>query len=435
MTNERTKKRVSLPAYSWLPRGAEVWSAPVDGRPNTWPRLWIGVPLIWSRVPFGHVSWVWAVAASVFVTVIALAAWPLRRRGAHPDENAAWVWTGKSAVRLIRPVEDDGPAVVTQVRAVGGTVLGLERSAAAVQAARRLLTAAEAVSDQLQPIGHTDPAPDDEADDEPPAEICVVLHDAGAAFVLEAAAFYTVADEDGDDDRERQRAVLARAAAALGAEPPVLPGRGGRVPEEALLTADDLRTFADGGFASAQRLEREFTGQVADGPSDIALEFGRVRAWPSRVDAMTVGQLAAADPAKISAILRDDLAAQAATDRAREQRDGAATASVTDEWERRWHLYLERYAARPAAGAPSAGLPPAGPRSLTPTARAALLLAVTATDITAEPLRPAAARAFGLGAEPAVRRIPWPRYRGLARAGDRILLALTIFIIPFVLVG
>jgi hypothetical protein len=151
---------------------------------------------------------------------------------------------------------------------------------------------------------------------------------------------------------------------------------------------------------------------------------------------MTVGQLAAADPAKISAILREDLTAQAAADRAREQRSEAAAASVTDEWEQRWHLYLERYAARPASGARSLDLPsPAGPRSLTPTARAALLLAVTATDATGEPLRPAAARAFGLGTEPAVSRIPWPGYRGLARAGDRILLALTIFIVPFVLVG
>jgi hypothetical protein len=437
VTNERTESSGWRPTYSWLPQGVELWSRPENGGSDTVLRVLAIQPLIWSQVAFGPARAVWGLAASGVVVALALLAWPLRRRSVRPGESGAWVETAKSAVRLIRPAKGPGPAVVTEVRAEGGTALDPQRSAASIRAARRLLTAAGAADTRLQLVGYLNPPADldEDDDDKPPSDVCVVLHDADAAFVLELEALPDEDDEEQDEDEDlpRQRAVLGRAATALGAEPPAVPGRGGRIPEELLLTAEDLRTFADAGIASAQRLEREFAGQTTDGPADIALELGRIRAWPSRVDRMTVRQLAAADPAKIAPILMDDLAAQAAADRAREQRDKAAGAPVTDEWELRWHLYLERYAARPAAGTDPADIPPDGPRTLTAAARAALLLAVTATDACGGPLRPAAARAFGLAAEPAVRRVPWPRYRAAARAGDRILLVLTVALpsIPF----
>jgi hypothetical protein len=106
---------------------------------------------------------------------------------------------------------------------------------------------------------------------------------------------------------------------------------------------------------------------------------------------------------------------------------------VADAWERRWHLYLDRYAARASAAVESApesaavDLPQDGARGLTPTARAALLLAATADDS----LRARAAGPFALAANPASRRIPWPGHRRLAVAGDRLLLAITVYVVPF----
>ncbi|MDX6350206.1 MAG: hypothetical protein QOF84_4996 [Streptomyces sp.] len=441
MTNESAGSRGRLPRYAWLPRAAEVWSGPGTGSPATAPRFVLAMLLIGGQVLLTAATPVWGAAASLAVGVLALAAWPLRRRSTQPSDDGAWVERAKSAVRLIRPVKNqDVVAVVTEVGTDGGGVLDPVRSAAALSAAVNLLMAAGSDPKLLQPVGAA--APDDEyeyAGDEEPAEDegetwtedCVLLHDDNAAFVLELEAFDDPDDPDDEDDRERQRALLDRIAGTFGVTPPALPGRPGAIPDELRITADDLRAFADAGLATAQRLEQQFATTAVDGPSDIALDLGRTRAWPSRVDAMSVTALAGAGPARIAAILREDLAAQAASDRAREQRDEhaeRAASPLTDAWERRWHLYLERYAARPAAAAQDpADLPAEQPRALTPTARVALLLAVTADG----PLRTRAAGSFGLGAASATRRIPWPRHRRLAVAGDRVLLAITVYVVPF----
>ncbi|MFE2431491.1 hypothetical protein ACFXJ5_32730 [Streptomyces sp. NPDC059373] len=433
MTNEPAGSRGRLPLYTWLPRAAEVWSDPGTGSSTTAPRFVLAMILIGGQVLLTAATPVWGAAASLTSGVLALAAWPLRRRSARPSDDGAWVERAKSAVRLIRPVRDpDGPVVATEVGAEGGTVLDPVRSAAALRAAANLLMAAGSDPKVLQLVGADEP--EDEEDGEPDEEQgetwagdCLLLHDDNAAFVLELEAFDDPDDPHDEDERERQRALLDRIAGTIGVTAPALPGRPGAIPDELRITTDDLRAFADAGLATAQRLEQQFATTAVDGPSDIALDLGRTRAWPSRVDAMSVTALAGADPARIAALLREDLAAQAALDRAREQRDEDAVPPLTNEWERRWHLYLERYAARPAAAQDPDDLPAEQPRALSLTGRAALLLAVTADG----PLRTRAAGSFGVGVASVSRRIPWPRHRRLAVAGDRVLLAITVYVVPF----
>ncbi|WP_127360760.1 hypothetical protein [Actinacidiphila soli] len=433
MTNEPAGSRGRLPLYTWLPRAAEVWSDPGTGKSTTAPRFVLAMILIGGQVLLTAATPVWGAAASLVSGVLALAAWPLRRRSTRPSVDSAWVERAKTAVRLIRPVKDpEGPVVATEVAAQGGTVLDPVRSAAALRAAANLLMAAGSDPKVLQLVGADEPEDEeDEAPDEERGETwvgdCLLVHDDNAAFVLELDCFDDPDDPHDEDERERQRALLARIAGTFGVTPPALPGRPGAIPDELRVTADDLRAFADAGLATAQRLEQQFATTAVDGPSDVALDLGRTRAWPSRVDTMSVTALTGADPVRIAAVLRGDLAAQAALDRAREQRDEDSVPPLTDEWERRWHLYLERYAARPAAAQEPDDMPADQSRSLTPTARAALLLAVTADG----PLRTRAAGSFGVGAVPTTRRIPWPRHRRLAVAGDRVLLAITVYVVPF----
>lgn len=433
MTNEPAQAGSRLPAYTWLPRAAELWSDPATGGPATAPRALVAFLLIGGQVAFTSASVAWGVGAAVAAGLFALAAWPLRRRSARPGTDGAWVERAKAAVRLIRPGRDpDGPALALEVTAQDCAVLDPVRSAAAVRAAARLLTAAGSDPQLLTAAGAAVPEADDAWE---PGGSCVVVHDSGTAFVLELDGFGDPDDEqndgagppDDDEDRERQRALLGRVAGTLGVRPPAVHGHFGGVPEELEITADDLRALADAGVASAQRLERGFAASAVDGPSDIALELGRTRAWPSRLDTLPVRTLGAADPERILAVLTEDLAAQAAADRAREERDEAVGPPVTDAWESRWHLYLERYAARPPGAPAPFDLPSGGPRALTPTARAALLLAATADPA----LRSRAAGPFGLTAAPAARRIPWPRHSRGALVGDRLLLAITVYVVPF----
>jgi hypothetical protein len=443
VTNEPPARRHWLPTYTWLPRTAQPWSDPFTGNPVTVPRAGVALLLIGGQAIFTSATPEWGIAASAAVILLALAAWPLRRRSVRPSDDGAWVDCGKSAIRLVRPVPDGpGPAVLTEVGAAEGVLLDPDTSAAALRAAANLLAAAGADPERLQRVGTDMPEADDDSEDdedevddedEEGTDVwngdCLVTHDATTAFVLELGASGDPGDTNFEQERKRQGAIVARVAAALGAAAPVIPGPPGRIPDELQVTADDLRAFAHAGLASAQRLERQFETSAVESPADIALDLGRTRAWPSRVDTMPVRDLAAADPGRIAAILTEDLAEQAATDRAREQRGEAAGAPVADAWERRWRIYLERYAAR-AAAAPEAApvdLPQDGARGLTPTARAALLLAATAD----ESLRARAAGPFALAASPASRRIPWPGHRRLAVAGDRLLLAITVYVVPF----
>jgi hypothetical protein len=452
--NEPPARRHWLPTYTWLSRTAQPWSDPFTGSPVTVPRAGAALLLIGGQAIFTSATPEWGIAASAAVILLALAAWPLRRRSVRPSDDGAWVDCGKSAIRLIRPVPDGpGPAVLTEVGAAEGVLLDPDTSAAALRAAANLLAAAGADPERLQRVGTDMPEADDEdsedeqdgageedGEDGEGTDVwngdCLVTHDAATAFVLELGAFGDPGDRQFEQERKRQGALVARIAAALGAAAPAIPGPPGRIPDELQVTADDLRAFAHAGLASAQRLERQFETSAVEGPSDIALDLGRTRAWPSRVDTMPVRDLATADPARIAAILTEDLAEQAATDRAREQRGDAVGVPVADAWERRWHLYLERYAARAsaapepaptAADAAPADPPQDGVRDLTRTARAALLLAATADD----ELRVRAAGPFALAASPASRRIPWPAHRRLAVAGDRLLLAVTVYVVPF----
>ncbi|WP_405734283.1 hypothetical protein OG607_39565 [Streptomyces sp. NBC_01537] len=453
MTNEPPARRHWLPTYTWLPRTAEPWSDPYTGNPVTVPRAGAALLLIGGQAIFTSATPEWGIAASAAVILLALAAWPLRRRSVRPSDDGAWVDCGKSAIRLVRPVPDgSGPAVLTEVGAAQGVLLDPDASAAALRAAANLLAAAGVDPERLQRVGTDMPEADEEDSEDEGSEgdedeegdegtdvwngDCLVTHDATTAFVLELAAFGERGDKNFEHERKRQGALVARIAAALGAAAPVIPGPPGRIPDELQVTTDDLRAFAEAGLASAQRLERQFETSAVEGPADIALDLGRTRAWPSRVDAMPVRALATADPGRIAAILTEDLAAQAATDRAREQRGDAVGAPVADAWERRWHLYLERYAARASAApepapevadAAPVDLPQNGALGLTPTARAALLLAATADDS----LRARAAGPFALAASPVSRRIPWPGHRRLAVAGDRLLLAITVYVVPF----
>jgi hypothetical protein len=57
----------------------------------------------------------------------------------------------------------------------------------------------------------------------------------------------------------------------------------------------------------------------------------------------------------------------------------------------------------------------------------ALLLAATADDS----LRARATGPFALADGPGTRRVRWPGHRRLALVGDRLLLAITVYVIPF----
>jgi hypothetical protein len=62
---------------------------------------------------------------------------------------------------------------------------------------------------------------------------------------------------------------------------------------------------------------------------------------------------------------------------------------------------------------------------LSPTARAALLLAVTATDLTDHPLR-STTPALGVPAQSSAQWLAWPRGQKAARVADRLLLVATL---------
>jgi hypothetical protein len=125
--------------------------------------------LIGGQVLLTAATPVWGAAASLVSGVLALAAWPLRRRSTRPSVDSAWVERAKTAVRLIRPVKDpEGPAVATEVAAQGGTVLDPVRSAAALRAAANLLMAAGSDPKVLQLVGADEP--EDEEDEAPDEE-------------------------------------------------------------------------------------------------------------------------------------------------------------------------------------------------------------------------------------------------------------------------
>ncbi|UGY94708.1 hypothetical protein [Streptomyces gobiensis] len=420
--------------YVWLPEGARLWGKPESGLPGT------GARLVFALVLLGVLHWAtgipldWVAGGSVAILLLSLLARPLRRRGTRP-EGGGWLVLAPGRATAVFPAgpagpaakaDVDGPALRVDIEAPGVRLLGATRSAAAIRSARALLVAADREPEALAAIG-VGAIPDEGAGSagERAAGPQLVLHDERTAAVLSGAeprAAEDTGDSDARDTGRSRHELLSELADSLGTAVPSLTPHPGRIPAELTVTADDVRAWAAAGLASARRLELEFTGVAVPAPCDVALGLDRVRAWPSRYDGLTVGSLAGLDPGAVADGLRTDLARQAAADRAREEREPDQDEPLTGLWEERWQPYLDRLGVRdhrPGSVPDKPGA--AGAPGLSPTGRAALLLARTAAAATGSPLP---------GEQPsAVRRIEWPGGRVGARAGD-MLLRLCVLAVP-----
>jgi hypothetical protein len=198
------------------------------------------------------------------------------------------------------------------------------------------------------------------------------------------------------------------------------------VPEEVAVTAGDVRAFVAAGLGPAYRLEAAFTGVAVDEQADLELDLRRLRGWPSHVDRLDAAARRRAGPAGLAGMLRDDLVAQAERDTDWESAH-AITEPLVPLWRARWEARLAAVAARPTSHPLDAPPPTPANREpgLSPTGRAALLLAVTATDLTDHPLR-STATALGVPAQPSAQWLGWPRGHKPARVADRLLLLATL---------
>jgi hypothetical protein len=431
--------------FEWLPKGVVPWDVVAVGGPEPVPRAVVAVVLI------AVVAVVWeppirrALLAVAVVLVLALLAWPLRRRAERVAVEGSWLAFEAASVSLVRgevdwpPPEPPGPGARVDIAEARGRILDHPRSAAAVRAALALLRAtwpdAELPGRDIAGIGlPLVGAEEDFEEDAPrprPGAPCVVVHDDRGGFALGTDVSDGL-DEEANAKRARARqTLLARLAARTGsAVPSAHPGV--VVPEEVMVTAGDVRAFVAAGLGPAYRLEAAFTGMAVEEAVDLELDLRRLRGWPSQVDSMDATARRRAGSAGLAGLLRDDLAAQAERDTGWESAHAVAEPLVP-LWRARWEARLATLATRPTSQILDTA--PATPvdrePGLSPTGRAALLLAVTATDLTDHPLRSTAA-ALGVPTHASARWLAWPRRQKAARVADGLLLWATLAV-PVVL--
>jgi hypothetical protein len=430
--------------FEWLPKGVVPWDAVAVGGPEPVPRAVVAVVLI------GVVAVVWeppirrAVLAVAVVPMLALLAWPLRRRAERVAVEGSWLAFEAASVSLVRgevdwpPPEPPGPGARVDIAEARGRVLDHPRSAAAVRAALALLRAtwpdAELPGRDIAGIGLSPVGAEDFEEDAPrprPGAPCVVVHDHRGGFALRTDVSDGLDEEDRAQRGRARQTLLARLAARTGsAVPSAHPGV--VVSEEVVVTAGDVRAFGAAGLGPAYRLEAAFTGMAVDEAVDLELDLRRLRSWPSQVDSMDAAARRRAGPAGLAGLLRDDLAAQAERDTGWESAHAVAEPLVP-LWRARWEARLVTLATRPTSQILDTA--PATPVDrepcLSPTGRAALLLAVTATDLTDHPLR-STATALGVPTHASARWLAWPRGQKAARVADGMLLWATLAV-PVVL--
>jgi hypothetical protein len=415
------------------------WDTVDAGGPEPVPRAVGAVVLIVLVVVVWDAPIRRALLAAAVAVALAVLAWPLRRRAERVGLAGSWLAFGAESVSLVRgeaewpPPTPPGPGARVDVAQARGTVLDHPRSAAVVQAALALLRAtwpdAELPGRDIAGIGLPPSGAEEELEEDPPRPRpvvpCVVVHDDRGGFALRTGIGDGVDEGDNAQRAGARRTLLARLAARTGsATPSAHPGV--VVPEEVVVTAGDVRAFVAAGLGPAYRLEAAFAGVAVDEQVDQELDLRRLRGWPSRVDGMDAAARRRAGLTGLAGVLRNDLTAQAERDAAWESAHAVADPLVP-LWRARWEARLATLSARP--GSQTLNAPPATPVDreprLSPTGRAGLLLAVTATDLTDHPLR-STATTLGVPTHPSAQWLAWPRGQRAARVADGLLLWATL---------
>ncbi|MBP2473570.1 hypothetical protein JOF53_002442 [Crossiella equi] len=385
-----------FPRYPWLPRGARSLGIG-DPLPVAGGRYF--VLAVATLVLLGNpvlLPW-WAVLAVLaglaLLTTVTVAC------SRAPQYPTMWLVTEPERIGVVHAGNpgDPEPGTVTWLARAETSLRQGSWAGAAEEAYGRYLDAAGAAPTEQVP----DPG-EEEDEDEAPALPGYVLWDSRGAAVVhhhqaDSAAVRSLFDEL---DVLRDQLPAPR-----------------RTPLATRVNFDDARALVRVGAAPAHRVEAAFGGYARQTEIDVLLDLGLPRGFPSVLDTLPPAEVRALPVADRLAVLREEVVVQGGRDLAWERARGTG-APISPEWTEQWLARLDALGAAP--GTAPALVPGAWPE-VGVTARVALLVLASGTDLSARPVR-AELESLGIPGEAATERLSWGPRRGLWLAVDKVVL-------------